>query len=421
VLYNHLGHNLFILDEVQMDQYAAQVRAFFESRLPRRSGDGRERTSGADEIAVLDDQSREQEAVQLTRAREWCTELFDADYAWIDGPTEFGGAGLTAEHREVFRSIEREYALPRLDTLIPSRRAVALGLAAIAPLELARTLVPPLLRADIIACQLFSEPGAGSDLAAIGTRAAREGQGWRVNGQKVWSSGAHYSDIGMLIARTSSEGAPQAGLTAFLIDMRQPSVTIRPLEQMCGGANFNEVFIDDLLVDDRFRLGEVGDGWKVAMATLAGERQSVAKNEDSPTMAVVERLLDLSRTHLDHSARSDVLRDRVVATFVRARCAELLNERLDEESRRSGRALPVASMGKLCRSSVLRAATAAAGDILGAAMVADTGEWGTYAWGRATLQAPGVPIGGGTDEIQRNIVAERVLGLPRDNRPTANV
>ena len=400
-----------------MDDFAAQVRAFFEQRLPRRPQRGQDHGVGPDDVVVLDDQSREREREQLARARQWCAELFDAGYAWIDGPAHLGGAGLSAEHREVFRAIERDYQVPQLETLVPSRRVVALGLAATANRAVAEKLVPALLRTDLIGCQLFSEPGAGSDLAAISTKAVRNGDRWRVSGQKVWSSGAHYSDIGMLVARTSTESVPQAGLTVFLIDMRQPGVVIRPLEQMCGGANFNEVFLKDVVVEDEYRIGDVGAGWKVAMSTLAGERQSVAASDDSPTMAVVERLVKLAADHLDDSGRAAVLRDRVLQTYVRARCAELLTARLDEQARRSGGALPSASMGKLCRSAVVRQATDIAGNILQAAMVADTGEWGTYAWGRATLQAPGVPIGGGTDEIQRNIVAERVLGLPRDPRP----
>jgi acyl-CoA dehydrogenase len=376
---------------------------------------------GSDEVVVLDDRDRDEERAQLTRARRWCAELFDAGYAWIDGPKRFGGAELDIAHVGLFKSIECEYDVPQIDLLIPSRRIVAPGLANAAPPELADRYVPALLRADQVACQLFSEPGAGSDLASIATRAVPDGGRWRVHGQKVWSSGAHFSDSGMLIARTSSDGPRHAGLTAFMIDMHQPAITIRPIEQMCGGANFNEVFLDDAIVEDTARIGPVGSGWKIAMATLAGERRSVAASDDNPTMTVVQQMLALAREHLPEqpASRASVLRDRAVRAYALARSAELLTARIDEESRHLDHTPARASMGKLCRSEVLRQATSVAADILGMSAVTDTGAWGTYAWGRATLQVPGVPIGGGTDEIQRNIVAERVLGLPRDPRPPA--
>lgn len=399
-----------------MARYRGAVEEFFTARVPRRSTAQRSYGTGSDEIAILDDRTRTEEAVHLAHARHWCAELFDAGYAWIDGSAHLGGGGLSEAHVKVFHDVEAGFDTPRLDLLVPSRRVVAPGIAATADRSLAAELVPALLRADLVACQLFSEPGAGSDLSAISTRAEPEGNRWRVNGQKVWSSGAHFSDIGLLIARTDPHSQRHAGLSAFIIDMRQVGVTIRPIEQMCGGAHFNEVFLDDAVVEDRARLGVVGDGWRIAMATLAGERQSVAVSTDNSTMAVVLRLMELARHRLDDSPASAVLRDRVMDAYTRARVAELLVEHQVDQARREGKPSSAASIGKLLRSQILRLAVDTAGDILAEDAIADTGRWDSFVWGKAMLQIPGVSIGGGTDEIQRNIVAERVLGLPKDPR-----
>lgn len=168
------------------------------------------------------------------------------------------------------------------------------GLLAAASEELKRKLVPAILRGDIIACQLFSEPGAGSDLSAVSTRAVRDGGEWVVAGQKVWTTGGHYSDIGLLLARTGDDAVPHRRLTMFVADMHDPAIEVRPLREMSGGAHFNEVFIDALRIPDSHRVGDVNKGWGVAIATLGGERKAVGNSSEDPNWVVVERLVDLA-------------------------------------------------------------------------------------------------------------------------------
>jgi alkylation response protein AidB-like acyl-CoA dehydrogenase len=277
--------------------------------------------------------------------------------------------------------------------------------------EQRRRLLPALHRGDLIACQLFSEPDAGSDLASIATRAAREGDGWRITGQKVWTSGAHLADIGEIVCRTASE--PRYGnLTAFVVDMHAPGVTVRPLRQMTGGASFNEVFLDGVFVPDRDRIGEVGEGWKVALTTLGFERSAMGHSAFAGVgLLRVDRLVALLR----HECRDadPVLRQRLADLVVHLRVALYNQRRMQARVAAGGTPGPELSMNKLALARNLMRLGDFAASVLGAKLVADTGEWGTYSWTSVLLGAPGYRLGGGSDEIMKNILAERVLGLPR--------
>jgi alkylation response protein AidB-like acyl-CoA dehydrogenase len=259
-------------------------------------------------------------------------------------------------------------------------------------------------------CQLFSEPGAGSDLRAMRTTAARDGSGWRVNGQKVWTSGAQFSDWGFLIARTDGGGA--SAFSAFVIDMRAPGVEIRPLRQMTGGSSFNEVFLDDVHVEDSERIGEIGDGWGAMLTMLNFERASAAAAEESEDF--VGRLVLLAQ---DLGRNEDPLvRQGIAQVFAEDRIRDVL------KVRGRGASDPVAagvfsSMGKLAYTDTLARISAVASTLLGPQLLADTGRWGTFAWSELVNGVPGMRLGGGSDEMQRNALGERALGLPRDPRP----
>jgi alkylation response protein AidB-like acyl-CoA dehydrogenase len=201
--------------------------------------------------------------------------LFDAGFGWLSGPEEYGGRALSTEHERAFAEIESHYRFP-------AQTSFGIGLGMIAPTILAHATpevrdryLRAVERGDIVACQLFSEPIAGSDLAGIQTRAVRDGDEWIINGQKVWTSGAQYSDIGEIITRTSPDKPKHRGMTMFLIDMHAPGVEVRPLRQITGGASFNEVFLTDVRVPDTHRLGDVDGGWSVALTTLMNERASI--------------------------------------------------------------------------------------------------------------------------------------------------
>ena len=254
-----------------LDEFVADARAFLRSVSSDRIHASTEAPKKS-RYALFSGSTRE----EIDAAIGYQRAAFDAGYGWITGPTEFGGAGLPAKYEKAFLSAEREYVIPSKGPLSVSLGMVAPTLAQFGSDEAKRTWLRGLRRGDVVGCQLFSEPGAGSDLAAVRTRAEQSvaaGE-WRVTGQKVWTSGAHYSDIGIALTRTS-DGPRHRNLTAFGLDMSSPGVEGRPLRQITGAADFNEVFLTDVVVPDVQRLGEVGQGWSVAIAMLMHERGAI--------------------------------------------------------------------------------------------------------------------------------------------------
>ncbi|HEY4333569.1 MAG TPA: acyl-CoA dehydrogenase family protein, partial [Ilumatobacteraceae bacterium] len=276
--------------------------------------------------------------------------------------------------------------------------------------ELRAELVGGLLDGSILSCQLFSEPNAGSDLAAVGTSGRRDGDSWILNGSKVWVSGARFAHWGEAIVRTNPELSKHAGLTTFMVPMDAPGVEVRPIRQMSGGASFNEVFLTDVRIPDRLRLGDAGAGWTVALATLGFERaQSGSRAGIGGSWTQLRALAQ----HLDRSGEP-IVRQELARLYTHERAREITRLRADA-ARRAGRPPGgEGSVGKLLWVQGMSAMSSIASDLLGPRLIVDTGEWGTYAWGAHVLGAPGFRIAGGSDEIQRNILAERVLGLPTD-------
>ncbi len=340
--------------------------------------------------------------------------LADAGLAALTYPTELGGAGLDPEHQKVFNEESAGFELPS--------RQFVIGLGMCAPTllefgtpEQQRRYLPALLRADAIWCQLFSEPGAGSDVASLQTRAERDGDEWVANGQKVWTSGAHYSDYGLMLARTNPDAPKHRGISMFVVDMRLPGITARPLRQIDGHAHFNEVFLDDVRLPADALVGELDGGWRVAVAMLANERVAIGAGGSSQQMGGdgFIRLLELARTR--GCSADPVLRQELVDIYARERILELMGARI-RAALVAGRAPgPEGSVAKLAtallgkRSADLGMAMAGAG---GQAWTAGAGGGGEQA--ASVLFAPMLGIAGGTSEIQRNIIGERVLGLPKD-------
>jgi alkylation response protein AidB-like acyl-CoA dehydrogenase len=248
----------------------------------------------------------------------------------------------------------------------------------------------------------------------LSTRAERDGDEWVVTGQKVWTSGAHYSDIGELICRTERSPRKHEGMSAFLIDMHAPGVDVRPLRQMTGGASFNEVFFRDVRVPDSHRLGAVNDGWKVAVTTLLNERASVGVERAGSGRGVAGTVRHLAMARQFGRNTDPVLRQDLARVHGRYQLAKYTARRAAASARNGERPGPEMSTAKLALTQNLTESAELAGRILGAALQADTGEWGTFAWTQLLLGSPGMRLGGGTDEIQRNIIGERVLGLPKE-------
>src|SRR4051812_25834882 len=268
-----------------------------------------------------------------------------------------------------------------------------------------------LYRGEMVACQLFSEPTNGSDLAGLQTKAIKDGDEWIINGQKVWTSGAQYSDIGEIICRTDPDKPKHKGLTGFIVDMHAPGVEVRPLRQMTGGASFNEVFFTDVRVPDDHRLGDVNEGWTVALTTLMNERASIGGGGAGPSLGTGRMIEMVKHFKLD---KDPIIRQRLADIYINLQVAKLNNLRGMEKIKSGQLPGPEMSTGKLSLTNNMQKIADFVGDVLGPRLIANTGEWGTYTWSEFVLGVPGMRIAGGTDEVMKNILGERVLGLPKE-------
>lgn len=350
------------------------------------------------------------EAVRI--AKGFQSALFDAGLAGITWPREYGGQGMTAAAQQAFDEEAVEYELPTYPFM------VSLGMCGPILVDLGTEeqktrYLPPLLRGDEIWCQLFSEPGAGSDVASLQTRARLDGDTWIVNGQKVWTSRAHIADFGILLARTAPEQPKHEGITMFILDMKSVGVDVRPLHVMSGKSPFNEVFLDNVRIPQDAVVGKVNEGWKAAVQMLGHERRSLGSQRPAKNNALsYEALLQLSDRLGRRSNPSD--RQRLAGFYAHERAMELMNTRHRQEAL-SGRPPGVkGSVTKLEGAVQLDRALE---------LVTAMGGPGTVAWHedsqaeeliRAINAAPSIGIAGGTNEIQRNIIGERVLGLPKE-------
>ena len=402
--------------ETTLDEFLTDAEAFLKANAEPRSEEKFVWGEGNDRVGLLDEKTPEQEAAEVAEAKGWKASEFDAGFGWITGPEEHGGRALTKEY-------ERAYGELRADYRIPSQQAFGIGLGMVAPTilahaipEVAQRYLKPMYRGDVVGCQLFSEPVAGSDLAGIQTRAVRDGEEWVLTGQKVWTSGAQYSDIGEIITRTSPDKPTRKGLTMFLVDMHAPGVEVRPLRQMTGGASFNEVFFEEVRVHDSHRLGDVDEGWTVALTTLMNERAAIRGGGAGVTSHGITRFVEMAR-HLG-LADDPLVRQQLADVFVHQQASRYNNLRAMAKVRAGQLPGPEMSIGKLSLTRNMQQLSSALTEILGARLAADTGEWGTYAWSEYVLGVPGVRVAGGTDEIMKNILSERVLGLPKEPRVT---
>ena len=386
-----------------LDEFKAEAAAF----LDRVAGPRTEVAAGGERQLSL---FRGSTVADADAARVWQRTVFDAGFGWIDGPVEEGGRALPPRYVGAYLQVERRYATPQKSALGVSLGMVAPTLVQFGTAEAKQRWAKALYRGDAIGCQLFSEPGAGSDLAAVATKAVRDGDAWVVDGQKVWTSGAHYSDVGLLLARTST-GPRHRNLTAFLVDMHAPGVEVRPLRQMTGGADFNEVFLDGVRIPDSHRLGEVDEGWGVAMATLMYERSAIGGGVGGGSGLF---RMDTLAQWLREIGRADdpLVRQAYARVHTGVSAAKTMRARAEAGAKAGRPPGPEMSLSKLALVANLAALADLVSDALGPRLVADTGAAETFGWTEYVLGTPGMRLGGGTDEVQRNIIAKRVLGLP---------
>ncbi|WCB37434.1 acyl-CoA dehydrogenase family protein [Gordonia polyisoprenivorans] len=364
---------------------------------------------GGDRIAAVEELRAGHEEV-VARMRRLQGALFDAGVAWPGGPVDLGGLGLSAAHDEVLENVLDELGFPSREALFVGLNIVAPALLRHAPAHLRASVLPALFRGDLIGCQLFSEPGAGSDLASVTTRGVRDGDDWVITGQKVWTSMGHLADVGEALVRTDPEAPKHAGLTMFLLDMHGPGITVRPIRQMTGGAAFNEVFLDGVRVSDSRRIGGIGEGWAVASTSLGSERSTMSGPGGPLTPVVMARLVELVR-RLD--AEADPVHRPQIARTVTAVTAMRAAAGLSPGSW-SHRMAPVS--GSVLKLLMVRAAdeiARLATEVLGERAFVDNGDPDTFAWSEFILGVPALHLAGGTDEIQLSVIAQRGLGLPR--------
>jgi alkylation response protein AidB-like acyl-CoA dehydrogenase len=386
--------------------FRAEARAFLDAHAKLRPPTG----EGSTQLGKVD-VTDESEAEHVRECREWQATLAANGWAGITWPVEYGGRGGTTEQARIFAQEQARFDVP------VGAFMVAIGM--VGPTIIAHGtqaqkehFLPRMLRGDHVWCQLFSEPGAGSDLAGLTTRAERDGDEWVVNGQKVWTSGAHFSDWGILLARTNWDVPKHRGISYFLVDMRTAGIEVRPLRQITGFAHFNEVFLSDVRIPAANLLGEIDGGWGVTQTTLMNERAMIGSGGTGigfPAMLALARKCGVTD---DPVARQELAR-----CYTRFQILGWLGERAKAKAK-LGQQGPEASVMKLAVSQRV----AADGDMVlgfeGAhGMLHRSDAIDDGQWQQVFLNQWSVRIGGGTEQIQRNVLGERVLGLPGEPRP----
>jgi len=389
-----------------IEDFTAAAGRFLADVATQRGGVTQSASQGERPLSLFRGASVE----EAETAKNWQRSVFDAGFGWIDGPEEYGGRNLSAQYVRAYQKTERGFETPQRSALGVSLGMVAPTLMQFGSVKAKDRWAKAIHRGDVVGCQLFSEPGAGSDLASVAAKATRTDDGWVVTGQKVWTSGAHYSDVGLLLARTSP-GPRHRNLTAFLVDMHAEGVTVSPLRQMTGGAEFNEVFLDDVKIPDAYRLGEVDEGWGVAMTTLMYERSAIGGGVGGGSG--IFRMDTLAEwLHAIGRADDPHVRQAYARIHSGVQAAKTMRQRAEAGVKAGNPPGPEMSLSKLALVANLDALAELVASALGVRLVVDTGLKESFAWTEFVLGAPGLRLGGGTDEVQRNIIAKRVLGLP---------
>ncbi|MFI6455416.1 acyl-CoA dehydrogenase family protein [Streptosporangium amethystogenes] len=383
---------------MNLQEYRRRARAWLEANAQDTEAEG---TPDAGGVAT---------------AKAFMARMYDAGYSGISWPGEWGGQGLTQAEERAFAEEAAGFTLP---TYVFS---IGLGMCGPTLVDLGTPEqktrhLRPLLRGEEIWCQLFSEPGAGSDVAALQTRATPTEDGWTVTGQKVWTSVAQHASYGLLLTRTDVDAPKHKGLSMFIVDMRAPGVTVRPLRDMTGRAHFNEIFFDDVHIPAENLVGQVNDGWSCAVTTLLHERLSISSGvgmggrRDNP----------VAFEALRHTADTadPVVRDQLVELHIRSRALALFNERLSQETKAGVFPGARGSAAKLLLAELTMFQADLATSLAGPGAVAYEEGGGRLA--EAVSLAPAMALGGGTNEIMRNIIGDRVLNLPPEPRVDKNV
>ena len=390
-------------DTPQEAEFRAKCRAWLEANAELKT----KKTNSAKNMNVGNKSL-------LEAAAEWQKKKYDAGWAMIHWPKEFGGIGATPIERIIWAQEESKFNVPK------GVYEIGLGMAGPVMMEYAtdeqkERYLPPMAEGKEIWCQLFSEPSAGSDVAGLRSKAVQDGENWIVNGQKVWTSGAHFSDFGILVVRHDPSLEKHKGLTFFFVDMKSPGIEVKPIKQLTGGSSFNEVYFNDVVIPDSQRLGEIGDGWKVAITTLMNERLAVGDADGVDANEAFE----LAKKH-DKDGEQLIDNNAVRESIADWHCeaSGLKNTKLRTMSAlsRGDTPGPEASITKIVSANKLQAIGNFGMDSSDMSGMLMDEESDFIKFQMAWMGAAGLRIAGGTDEILKNIIAERVLGLPQEAR-----
>lgn len=400
-------------DTPEEAKFRAEVRAWIDANAPKH----------LDEMLSTSTMGRSNIDPEAFRAesKAWQKKKQEAGWACMQWPTEFGGRGATPIERVIWSQEEGHYGILSGIFLI-GQGMCGPTMMGFATKEQNEKLLPRLASGEDIWCQMFSEPSAGSDLAGLRTRAEKDGDEWVINGQKIWTSGAHYCDWGILLTRTDPTVAKHKGLTMFFVDMKSPGIEVRPIKQVNGNSDFNEVFFTDLRVSDAQRLGDVGQGWIVALTTLMNERLAIGGGMATgfPELLSFVQGLDFDGSP---AIKDGAVRERLADWHVLSAGLKHTSSRMISALSKGETPGPEASIGKLVAGSLMQEISLYAAELqeqTGAIIDTETAPFGGR-FQAMMLRSPATRIEGGTDEILRNIIAERVLGLPADVRVDKDV
>ena len=396
-------------DTPQEAEFRALARKWIEANRP---DDLMRDLAAADEIKDRDQRT----AALVKAAKAWQKKKADAGFACLTWPKEYGGRAATPIQRVIWDQEEGKYGA------LSGPFAIGQGMCgptvmAYASEDQKRRYLPPLASGEEVWCQLFSEPAGGSDLAGLRTKAERDGDDWIINGQKIWTTGAHFSDYGILITRTDPTLPKHKGLTMFFLDMKSPGVEVRPIKQASGHSGFNEVYFTNVRIPDAQRLGKVNDGWNVSLTTLMNERFSIGARLATGVPEFFDFASDTKMADGTLAIDDKAVRENLATWAARANGLKYTSYRAISALSRGERPGPENSIGKLVAAPMMQDIAMYALELqgqMGAVARDDASPAGKLY--QMLYGAIGMRIAGGTDEVMRNIIAERVLGLPGDIR-----
>ena len=399
-------------DTPQEAEFRAKARAWLADHAELRDPD----ETGGDMLGERED------AETIQKAKDWQAKKYDEGWAVLTWPKAYGGQGLGRMENVIWNQEEAKFKTP------PNIYTIGHGMLGPTIMthgtdEQKKKYIPDMARGQEVWCQLFSEPAAGSDLAGLRSTAVRDGKGWVLNGQKIWSTGAHYSDWGMIVVRTDPNVAKHAGLTYFIVDMRSSGIEVRPIKQINGGSGFNEVFFSDVRIPGENQLGGEGDGWRVALTTLMNERVAIGAGAGAGRFKDLLRLARQSRVGGKPAIEDGAVRQKLASIYIRSKGLQYTGMRTLSALSQGATPGPEGSIGKAVGGPLSQEIASFAIELQGAAggLLDESASPMEAMWQQAYLGAPGIRIAGGTDEILKNIIAERVLRMPPEMRVDKNV